>query len=245
LFALHRRSVRDCRRCGDDDLRRRRHGPRQAGRRCLDVSVATCRPCRKLLHGNPPSSFTLQPGVLCGGCAVCRCQEWCNKRNALQAVSVLLDTKMFVQQAHCDMLRCNSFSSLQRWNRARRNAPQCCQGSLCGTTMWRQARLNAICCNGLHLRIIRCEWLHRSIFFMEVLRHVFHVAWLCCKTSAVHPLMLRFGVLSCTMMQHAVATCRSCAAGPSRGGRTASRASRCSSRSPRTSLRKRPSLTQT
>ncbi len=32
--------------------------------------------------------------------------------------------------------------------------------------------------------------------------------WLCRKTSAVHPLMLRFGVLSCTMMQHTAATCR-------------------------------------
>jgi hypothetical protein len=86
-----------------------------------------------------------------------RCQQWCNMRNAIQAccrgVSVLLDVTMLAQQAHCDTLRCNSFSLLQRWNRARRNTLECCQGNLCATTMWRQARLHAIRCNGLHLHI--------------------------------------------------------------------------------------------
>ena len=51
LLALNRRGVCDCRRCGDDNLRSRHHGRRQAGGSCLDVSVATCRPCRNLLHG--------------------------------------------------------------------------------------------------------------------------------------------------------------------------------------------------
>ena len=63
MFALHRRGVRDCRHCGDDDLRRRLHGPRQAGCRCLDVSIATCRSVLQLAPRNPPSKFTLQPGV--------------------------------------------------------------------------------------------------------------------------------------------------------------------------------------
>ncbi len=136
LFALHRRGVCDCRRCGDDDLRRRLHGPRQAGRRCLDVSVATCRSVLRLAPRNPPSKFTLQPGVLCRGCAVSRCQEWCIKRNAVQVCcsggSVLLDATILVQQARRDMLRCNSFSLLQRWKRALCNTPGCCQGSMCG-----------------------------------------------------------------------------------------------------------------
>ncbi len=70
---------------------------------------------------------------------------------------MLLDVTMLVQQAvqqaNYDTLRCNSFSSLQRWNRARPNTLECCKGNLCGTTMWRQARLHATCCNGLHLHI--------------------------------------------------------------------------------------------
>jgi hypothetical protein len=69
----------------------------------------------QLAPRNPPSSFTLQPGVLCGGCAVCRCQEWCNKCNTLQAVSVLLDAKMLVQQAHCVMI-CYAVTAFLRCN---------------------------------------------------------------------------------------------------------------------------------
>jgi hypothetical protein len=39
--------VRDCRRCGDDDLRRHHHGPRQADGRCLDV-VASVRTAKDI-----------------------------------------------------------------------------------------------------------------------------------------------------------------------------------------------------
>jgi hypothetical protein len=63
LFALHRRGVRDCRRCGDEDLRRRHHGRRRADGRCLDVSVATSRSMLRLVSTGW-LKFTLQPGVL-------------------------------------------------------------------------------------------------------------------------------------------------------------------------------------
>jgi hypothetical protein len=71
---------------------------------------------------------------------------------------------MFAHQRHCNTLRCNSFSSLQRWNRAHRDTLECCQGNLCGTTMWWQARLHAILqwvASTHHI----FEWLHQSIFF--------------------------------------------------------------------------------
>jgi hypothetical protein len=67
LLALNRRGVRNCRRRCNDDPRRRHHGPRQAGLRFLDVSIATCRSVLQLAPRNPPSKFTLQPGVLYTG----------------------------------------------------------------------------------------------------------------------------------------------------------------------------------
>ena len=60
LFALHRRGVRDCCRCIDDDLRRRHHGRRQAGRRCLDVSVATSRSIVAMVEVHTAAWRTLQ-----------------------------------------------------------------------------------------------------------------------------------------------------------------------------------------
>ena len=233
MLALYRRSVRDCRRCGDDDLRRRQYGPRQADRRalgCIDVSVAASCSVLQLaprtLHwlGSVSVSALVQ-------------EARCNTIGCI-GVSALLDPTMFVQQARCDMLRCNSFSLLQRWNRARRNTPRCCQRNLCGTTLCRQARRNVIRCNGLHLRIIYCEWLHHSSCC-----HGEHgsvcgkrvailccgtfcvLQWLCCETSAVHSSMSQLGVLRCTTMQHiprcdvshggAARRVGSCAAGPS------------------------------
>jgi hypothetical protein len=116
LLALYRRGVRDCRRCGDDDLRRRHHGPRRADGRCLDVSVATSRSMLQLVSTGR-LKFTLQPGVLYSlvyrSVSTVVQQAQCNT-SMLQKVSVLLDVTMFVQQAHCDMLRCNSFSLFER-----------------------------------------------------------------------------------------------------------------------------------
>ena len=62
LLAVYRRGVRACRRCGDDDLRRRHHGPRQADLRalgCLDVSVATSCSVLQLNPRNRRSSCSL------------------------------------------------------------------------------------------------------------------------------------------------------------------------------------------
>ncbi len=105
------------------------------------------------------------------------------------------------------------------------------------------------------------DWLHQSIFFCHglhgkvaasalhngVLWHVFYVPSGVLRRTTMQ--------LCCTMMQH-IPRCSvshgvtarrvaSCAARPLRGGRTFSPASRCSSSFLRTSLRKRPSPTQT
>jgi hypothetical protein len=75
--------VRDCRRCGDDDLRRRLHGPTQAGRRCLDVSGAAS--CAVLqLCSTESLKLTMQPTVLCWLCNKGRCQQCRNKHVAVE-----------------------------------------------------------------------------------------------------------------------------------------------------------------
>ncbi len=82
MFALHRRGVRDCRHCCDDDLRRRLHGPRQAGRRCLDVSGAAS--CAVLqLCSTESSKLTMQPSIL-GTTISCVCGKFSVFRRPLQ-----------------------------------------------------------------------------------------------------------------------------------------------------------------
>ncbi len=159
------------------------------------------------------------------------------------------------------MLRCSSFSSLQRWNRAPRNTLECCQGNLCGTTMWPQARLNAICCNGLHLRITFLNGCIKLYSFamgcMEVSRQArcnicVAARCLCCSLcSSLHDDATSLhDDATHTALQRVALRCSTssrflCAAGPSRGGHTFSPASLCSSSCPRMSLLKRPSPTQT
>jgi hypothetical protein len=81
-LALHRRGVRDCRRCGDDDLRRRHHGPRQADRRCLDVSGAAS--CAVLqLCSTESLKRTMQPSITLHNNIVC-CGKFSVFRSPLQ-----------------------------------------------------------------------------------------------------------------------------------------------------------------